>query len=75
MCEQKRKNLLLMHIHNCCTRNGEHLVLFIKTGDAHKEIILLPTTVNTFKKYDGGGIETRSKIIVAAKEWFSQLQK
>ena len=47
-----------MHIHNYFTSNGDHLVLLIKTDNIHKEIMLLPTTVNTFKKCDRGGIET-----------------
>ena len=65
-----------MHKHNCCTCNGNNLNLFIKTGNGHKERMLPQTIVNTFKECEGGGIETQSKMIVAAK-WrlFLQLQK
>ena len=64
-----------MHIHNSCTRNGDNLNLLNKTGNAHEKecchkrpIILL--------KNEGGGIETQSKMIMAAEWWmFSQLQK
>ena len=37
-----------MHIQNCCTRNGDHLNLFIKTANATKERILPQTTIKTF---------------------------
>ena len=54
-----------MHIHNSCTRNDDNLL--IKTGNAYKQRILPQTTINTCKKYEGAGIETQSKLMVAAK--------
>ena len=65
-----------MHIYDCCTRNGDHLVLLINTGNVHKQRILSLTTINTFYKSKGKGIEAQSKMMVAPKWWlFSQLQK
>ena len=56
-----------MHIHNCCANDGEYLILLIKTGNAHKQRIMLQTIINTFKKYKGRGIETHSKMMMTAK--------
>ena len=42
-----------MHIQNCCTRNGDHLNLLIKSGNGHKQRILAQTTINTFKSMRG----------------------
>ena len=44
---------------NFPTRNGDHLILLIKTGNAHEERILPQTIINVFKKCLGGGIETQ----------------
>ena len=49
-----------MYFHNTCTRNSDYLILFIKTGNAHK-IGMLPHTIFTEgggwknSKNDGGG--------------------
>ena len=56
-----------MHIHNSCTCDSDNLNLLIKTGNVHKQRILPQTTINTSKKYEGAGIETQSKLMVAAK--------
>ena len=56
-----------MHIHNSCTRNGYHLNLLIKTGNARKERMLPQTISNTLKSVSEGGLETQSKLMVAAK--------
>ena len=49
------------------TRNGDHLILSIKTGNAHKVRILSQTTINSFKKSEGKGLKIQSKLIVGAK--------
>ena len=47
----------------------------IKTSNARKKM-LLQSIINTFKKREERGIETQSKMMVAAKWWvLSQLQK
>ena len=62
-----------MHFHNSCTRNCDHRILLIKTANAHKQRMLPQIIINTC---EGGGIETQSKLIVAAKWWLlSQLRK
>ena len=50
-----------MHIHNSCTRNSDNLNLLIKTGNAHKEKILLQTANNTCKKYKGQKLKHSQK--------------
>ena len=52
-----------MHFHNSCTRNRDHHILLIMTGNAHKES-LPQIIVNTCQEE---GIEIQSKVIVAAK--------
>ena len=42
-----------MHFHNFYTRCDDNLILSINTGNAHKEIILPQTIINTFKKCKG----------------------
>ena len=62
-----------MRFHHSCTRNCDHHILLINTGNAHKERTLSQVIIHTF---EDGGIETLSKMIVAAKWWLlSQLQK
>ena len=53
-----------MHFHNSGTRNRDHLILLIKTGNAHKKIILPQIVINTCERE---GIETLSKMIVETK--------
>ena len=55
------KILLFTHIHNSnnynyCTRNDDHLILLLWTGNAYKEKILLQNTINTFNKSKGEGL-------------------
>ena len=56
-----------MHFQNSCTSNGDCLILLINTGDAYKVGILSQTVIKSFKKCKGGGIDTKSKLMVAAK--------
>ena len=73
---RNEKLINLLHFHNSCTRNGDHLILSIKTGNAHKQIMLPQTIINTFKKCKEEGIEAQSIMMVAAKWWvLSQLQE
>ena len=52
-----------MHFRNSRTRFGDHLILLIKTSNAHEEK-MLPQTI--FLKSVRGEIETQTKIIIAA---------
>ena len=56
-----------MHFRNSRTRNEDHLILFIKTGSAHKEKMLPQTIINMFKMCERKGIETPTKMMMAAK--------
>ena len=58
-----------MHIHISCTRNDDNLILLIKTANAHKRRILPQTIIDTCKRYKEKGIQTQSKMIMAAKRW------
>ena len=61
-------------LHNSCTSNGDHLIVLIITDNAHKERTLTQYTY-TFEKCNGGGMETQSKMMMAARWWLlSQLQ-
>ena len=53
-----------MLFYNSCTRNCDHHILLIKTGNAHKQKMLPQIIINTCK---GGRFETKSKLMVAAK--------
>ena len=52
LCKKKQQNCVFYaHI-------GDHLILLIKTHNAHKQRILPRTIINTFRKCERGGIET-----------------
>ena len=55
-----------MHLCNFHARNGDHLILLIKTGNAHEEKMLPQTVISIYKKCEGG-IETQTKMMMAAK--------
>ena len=60
-----------MHFYNSCTQNCDYHILLIMTGNAHK---VLPQII--IDTGEGAGIETSSKLIVAAKSClFSWLKK
>ena len=44
-----------IHFHNSCTRNGDHLILLIKSANVHKGRMLSQSIINTFKKYEEEG--------------------
>ena len=56
--------MIFMHFQNSCTRNCDHHILLIMTGNAHKKschkLWLTP-------KGKGIEIETQSKLMVVAK--------
>ena len=52
------------HFHNSCTRNRDHQNLLIMAGNAHKKILSQINVITC----EGAGIETHSKLIVAAKQ-------
>ena len=56
-----------MHFHNSCTHSSDHPILLVKAGKAHKERMVLQTIINAFKKYEGGGIQAQTKMMMAAK--------
>ena len=60
---EKSMNFMLF-FYNSCTRNCDHHILLIKTGNAHKQKMLPQIIINTC---NGGQIETQSKLMVAAK--------
>ena len=37
VCEQTQQNVFFVHTHNSCTRNGDNLILLIKTDNDHKK--------------------------------------
>ena len=51
---RRNKNFVFIYFQNTCTRNSNYLILFIKTGDAHKIRMLSHTIFNTFKKCNRG---------------------
>ena len=51
--DNNEKIIFFIYFHNSCIRNGEHLILLIKTGNVHKEIMLSHAIINTFKKCEG----------------------
>ena len=42
-----------MYFHDSHTRNGDHLIPLVKTGNAHEEKMLPQTIINIFKKCEG----------------------
>ena len=54
---RKEKLITFMHFHNPCTCDGDHLILLINTGNAHKGRVLPQTIVDTFKKCKGARTE------------------
>ena len=47
-----------IYFRNSCTRNGDHLSPFVRTGNGrHKERMLSQTLSITFKKCEGGEVE------------------
>ena len=56
-----------MHFYISRTRNGDHLILLIKAGNAHEEKMLPPHIIDIFKKCPEEGIETQTKMMMAAK--------
>ena len=57
-----------MHIYNSYIRNGDHFILLIKTGMAHKQDCCHKLPLILLKMF-GVEIKTRSKLMVAAKWW------
>ena len=53
-----------IHFHNFCTRHRDRHILIIMIGKAYKERILPQIIINI---YEGEGIETLSKMVVAVK--------
>ena len=51
---KETKNFCLIHFRNTYTQIRDYLILFIKTGDAHKIQMLSHTIVNIFKKCNWG---------------------
>ena len=67
---RKEEIVFFMHIHNSCTRNGDHPTPLIKTGNAHKNGMLSQTIIHTFRSFEGGrrevgGTEKLSRIMAA----------
>ena len=50
-----------MHFHNSYKRKGDHLILLIKTGNAHEQRMLPQTIINTCKKYEGERLKPSQK--------------
>ena len=72
---RNEKSLLLMHIHNSCAGNDDHLTLLIASSNVHKKM-LSQTTTHTFRKVKGGRIERFSRMVAAAIYWsFLEIQK
>ena len=51
------KIVFFIHVHIYCTRNGDHLILLIKTSNDHIYGMLPQTIINTFKKCKGKGLK------------------
>ena len=67
LCEQKQKKIVFFrYIYSFCARNSDDLNLLIKTGNAHKKV-LLQIIINSSKRYEEERIETQSKMMVMAK--------
>ena len=63
-----------MPFHNSYTRNCDHHILLIMTGNAHKSQRILPQIIGN--TCEGKRIKAQQKLFVAAKWWLlSQLQK
>ena len=63
--------MIFMHFQNSCTRNCDHHVLLIMTGNAHKE-----SCHKLLSILKGEGIETQSQLMVATLWWLlSQLHE
>ena len=53
--------MFFVHLHKLCSHDDDNLILLIKSGNVHKERMLSPTIINTFKKYQeekGQEVET-----------------
>ena len=51
----------IFYFQTSCTHNGDHLILSIKTDNAHKERMLSHTIINTFKKCERKGLKHSQK--------------
>ena len=52
-CVNNNEKLFFFYFHNSYTRNGDHLIFLIKTGNAHEERTLLQAIIDTLKECEG----------------------
>ena len=74
LCKSQQQRVIFFNFLNSSTPNGDHLILLIEIGSAHKERMFHKLSLLRLKSVREG--LKQLKMMMAAKWWlFTQLQK